>query len=534
MDTSQHTRTRFSGWIAVAVAAGLSVMFASATSAGQLPASPAPDAAAARQRPAGGPLLELSMEKAVEMGLDANLGLQADRLSLESAAHAVTAARSAFMPIIGSSVSRSSSVSVPNDFTQGSSDITRQGLDVRNSLSQVLPVFGTRYDVSLSNSRNSQIGGNPLFNPFLSSGLSFNVTQPLWRGFMTDQNRVTLQTSRRRRDVVDIQLQQQVVRLETEIRSGYLDLLSALEGLNVARQNMDIRQKSLADARARVAVGAAAPVELISAEADVASNQEQVLLAEALIATREDGLRTLILDPTRSDFWQVRIVPTDTLRPQQPAIDLDAAIKQALDHRLDLAVTRHELEISDLALKAARNATHPAVDLRVNYGTSGTGGTRLTYGDGFPPPVVGRSDKGFGSVLSDTFGSVYPQWTAGVNVSYPVGHSAAEAALAQQAVSQRQSQIHLRELEVSIVQQVRDAARQVENSYQRVLATQAALRASEQQLDAEQRRFTTGLSTTLELQVRQGQLASARTAELNAVIAHNRALINFERIQKTQ
>jgi outer membrane protein TolC len=81
---------------------------------------------------------------------------------------------------------------------------------------------------------------------------------------------------------------------------------------------------------------------------------------------------------------------------------------------------------------------------------------------------------------------------------------------------------------------VRDVARQVQSSYQRVVVTRAALAASEQQLDAEQRRFAAGLSTTLELQVRQGQLATARTAELNAVIAYNRALIDFERLQKTQ
>jgi outer membrane protein TolC len=121
-----------------------------------------------------------------------------------------------------------------------------------------------------------------------------------------------------------------------------------------------------------------------------------------------------------------------------------------------------------------------------------------------------------------------------LNVSYPIGRSAAEASYAQQQVARRQRNLNLRELEIAIVQQVRDGARQVESSYQRVLVTGAALRASEQQLEAEQRRFTAGLSTTLELQVRQGQLASARTSELNAVIAYNRALIEFERVQRTQ
>ena len=515
--------------------AAVLAMLATSAWAGQAPAAPASaPAPAVRQTGTPGAALNLTMEQAVGMALDANLGFQADRLNLESAGHAVRAARAAFMPQLGSSLSRSSSRSVPQDFTQGSADITSQGLVVAGSLNQTLPLFGTRYDVSLNNSRNSQVGGNPLFNPFLRSSFSFNLTQPLWRGLTIDANRASLETSRRRQTITDLQLQQSQVRLESTIRNAYLDLLSAIEGLKVAQQNMDIRQKSLADSRARVAVGAAAPIELISAEADVASNQEQVLLAEAQIATREDALRTLIFDPNREGYWQTHIVPTDTLRPEQPAIDLEGATKTALTSRLDLAVARHELDLADLALKVSHNATHPAVDARVSYATSGTGGTRLAYGEGFPPPVVSRSDKGFGAVLGDTFGAVYPQWTAGLTVSYPIGRSAAEAGEAQQEVGRRQAVIHLQQLEIAIVQQVRDAARQVENSYQRVLVTQAALRASEQQLEAEQRRFATGLSTTLELQVRQGQLAAARTAELNAVIFHNRALIEFDRIQKTQ
>jgi outer membrane protein TolC len=198
-----------------------------------------------------------------------------------------------------------------------------------------------------------------------------------------------------------------------------------------------------------------------------------------------------------------------------------------------LVVARRQIEIDDLNLRAGSNAALPAVDLRVTYATNGTGGTRFQYG-GFPPQVEGRSDKTFGSVLGDTFGAAYPNWTIGLNVTYPIGRTAAEAAHAQQQVAWRQTAIELQLLQVAVVQQVRDAARQVDTSYQRVLATQAALRASEQQLEAEQRRFAAGLSTTLELQVRQQQLASARTAELNAVIAHTRALIEFERVQRTQ
>jgi outer membrane protein TolC len=499
--------------------------------AGQGPA--AAPVAGVTQTPADGPALPLSMDEAVELALEANLGLRADRMTVDTASHAVAAARAAFLPQFGSTLSRSSQRSVPNDFTQGADDITSQGVTVNSTFTQVLPALGTRYDLSWNNNRSSQSGGNPLFNPFLRSSFSFNVTQPLLRGLTIDASRAALDASQRRRVIADVQLEQQVVRLESTVRHAYLDLISAIQGLRVAQQNLELRQSSLADARARVAVGAAAPIDLISAEADVASNLEQVLLAEAQIATREDVLRTLILDPSQADFWDVRLIPTDVMRPEPHAIDLDAAIARALDNRLDLVVARRQIEIDDLNLRAGSNAALPAVDLRVTYATNGTGGTRFQYG-GFPPQVEGRSDKTFGSVLGDTFGAAYPNWTIGLNVTYPIGRTAAEAAHAQQQVAWRQTAIELQLLQVAVVQQVRDAARQVDTSYQRVLATQAALRASEQQLEAEQRRFAAGLSTTLELQVRQQQLASARTAELNAVIAHTRALIEFERVQRTQ
>ena len=495
--------------------------------------APQPPAGTAAPATGTAPTIDLTMERAVEMALEANLGLRSNRLSLDAADHAMAGARAAFLPQVGSTLSRSSQVSVPSDFTQGSADITSRGVVVNTSLNQTLPMLGTSYSVAWNNNRTSQTGGNPLFNPFLRSAFSLNVTQPLWRGLLIDQARAALTTSQQRRRVADLQFEQQILRLESAVQVAYLDLISAREALRVAQQNLEIREASLADARARVEVGAAAPIDLISAEAEVASNQEGVLVAEALIATREDALRTLILDPERADYWQVRINVIDQVESEPREIDVDAAIRNALGNRLDLIAARQELEISDLGVRTARDATRPAVNLQLNYATSGTGGTRFSY-SGFPPEEVGRDVRSFGSVLGDTFGAAYPQWSVGVNVQYPIGRSAAEANLAQQEVGRRQAAIGLQELELAIVQQVREAARQVQNTYQRVLVTRAALAASEQQLDAEQRRFEAGLSTTLELQVRQGQLSTARTAELNAVIAYNRALIEFERVQKTQ
>jgi outer membrane protein TolC len=521
------------GFRTAAVAAAMLGLVGPALSADQLKVDQAQAQTAAQPAPAG-PALQLSMDQAVAMGLETNLGLKAQRLDIDIAAEAISGARAAFKPIFSSSFGRTSSVSVPSSFTEGSSDISTRRMNVSSRVDQSMPWYGGNYFATWSNNRSTQIGGRPNFSPNIGSTLTLNFTQPILRDLLIDPNRAALQTTERQRAISDVQLQQRVVATEADIRFAYLNLIAAIEGVKVQQENMTIAEQTLANAKASVAVGQAPQINIIQAQADVERNREQLLRAEVQISTMEDNLRTLILDPARSDYWEVRIVPTDIIQLTPRDIDLNGAIKNALASRLDLTVARRQLEITDLNIRVNRNATRPTLDFGASYTATGTGGTFFEYGEGFPPPVLNRTDKSFSSVLGDTFGAAYPTWTVGVNLQYPIGHNAAQSALAQAEIRKRQELLTIRDLELQIVGDVRDAARQVQNSYQRVLASRAALDASDQQLEAENRKFAAGVSTTLELQVRQQQLAQARVNALQAMIDYNRALIIFDRVQKTR
>ena len=174
------------------------------------------------------------------------------------------------------------------------------------------------------------------------------------------------------------------------------------------------------------------------------------------------------------------------------------------------------------------------MDLNVAYSTEGRAGTIYEYGSGFPPVVSAATARSFRGALGDVFGAAYPAWSVGVTVGYPIGRTAEKASYAQGEVQKRQQELGLKQLELEIVREVRDAARQVQNSFQRVQAARVALDATAQQLEAEERRSSVGLSTPLELQIRQRDLANSRINELNARIAYNQALIIFERVQKTR
>jgi outer membrane protein len=527
--------------LAVAAAAGVPVLAAqnptpppaqNPTPPVQSAAAPAmPDQTAPPAAPTG-PALQLSMEQAVQMALDTNLGIKSQRLGVDVAAQGTAAAHAAFQPQLSSGFTRVSSQSVPTDFTQGSAIITSHNVSANGSVLQALPWLGGGYQVSWSGNRATTLGGNSSFNPRFGSSLSVSFSQPLWRNFLTDGNRVNVATNEHQQTIADIRLQEQLVGTEAGVRNAYLSLVGAIEGQKVAQQNMDLATESLKEARARVAVGTSAQIDIVQADAQVASMQEQLIVAQAQIGTAEDALRSLIMDPARPDYWQVHLVPTDSIELTPRAVDVDAAIKTALSGRLDLAIQKRSLEITDLNVRLDRNNTHPQVNLNVNYTATGTGGTQLVFGSGFPPPVLSRTDKSFSSVLGDTFGGAYPTWQASVSVAYPLGRSAAEASLAEAQLQRQQQAIGLQALQLQIVQQVREAAREVESSYQRVQATGKALEATQRQLDAEKRRFDVGLSTTFELQQRQLQLAQARQSDLNAKIAYNRALITLDAVLK--
>jgi hypothetical protein len=108
------------------------------------------------QAPQAGAAMPLTMDQAVAMALEANLGMQSERLNAVVAGHAIAAARASFLPTLDSSLGRRTSKSIPFDFTQGAADITSTSVNISGSVRQALPWFGSGYSVNWTGSRSSQ------------------------------------------------------------------------------------------------------------------------------------------------------------------------------------------------------------------------------------------------------------------------------------------------------------------------------------------------------------------------------------------
>jgi HAE1 family hydrophobic/amphiphilic exporter-1 len=247
----------------------------------------------------------------------------------------------------------------------------------------------------------------------------------------------------------------------------------------------------------------------------------------------EDRLRLLIFDPTDRSVWNTQIEPTDAPPITTPAIDLDAAVTNALRDRTDLMRARKDVDIAQVNTDYAGNQRLPDVRLNANYQASGLGGTQVLRSGGFPGTIVGGgAETDFGSVLDQLFSRDYPTWSVGVSVSYPLGTSVEEATHARAQLERRQAAERVKSAEARAIQQVRDAAWKIDMNAKRMDTTRAARELAEQRLDAERKRFEVGMSTSFLVIQAQRDLAQAKTNELAAVLAYDLALVDFEALQQ--
>ena len=215
-------------------------------------------------------------------------------------------------------------------------------------------------------------------------------------------------------------------------------------------------------------------------------------------------------------------------------VDVTAAVDRALKERTDLIAARKRLEITDYNVRYFKNQSLPGLDLRFDYNSTGLGGTQLIRDPNspeFPPPVIGEFNRSWNDVLSNVFTNDFPTWRLALNVSYPIGFSNADASLARTRIEKSQDETTIRQLELNISTQVRDAGRQLVANSKRVDATRAARLLAERRLEAEEKKFAAGMSTSFEVFQAQRDLALSRSNELRAVLDYNQSQVDFETVQ---
>jgi outer membrane protein TolC len=475
----------------------------------------------------------MTRDDAVRMAIENNPELAVSRYLPAISDADVAAAQSAFVPTLDTALLRNSQSQPPLNLFAGEQGVQTDLWSTTVGLNQLLPWGGASYTVQWDSSRTTTDSFFSTLNPELGAALTVGYSQPLLRNFKIDPARAQVELSRRNSEIANTRLRDAMVATTAEAERAYWALVAALALVDVQQQALDLALELERTNRARVDVGQSPPLDLVAARAEVAQRRENLIVARTVARQAEDVLRTRTIDARRDDFWTTRIEPADRVPTVGAPPNVEAAVQRALAERTDLIEARKLIQNSETTISLNRNESLPDLRLQATYVADGAGGTRLIREGGFPGTIVGQQDTSFGNVLGQLFSADYPTWNVGFTLSYPLGGSVAEANLARARVERDQAAARLRSLEIAATRQVRETAWRVEQNQQRIETTQLARELAEQRLDAEQKRFEVGMSTSFLVIQAQRDLAIARNNELQALLDYQLAVVAFETAQQS-
>ena len=409
-------------------------------------------------------------------------------------------------PVFGGTQSNLTEITI---FDQRNSSVT---VDAQTNL-----VTGGNLDLNYSpayTNVNPAVAQGFLFNPAWTGGLAMTLTQPLLRNAGLDVNKTFIRIAQNNAAVEEHVFRDRVLTVLATVEQTYWELVFANENLKVAEAALKAAQNLLAENRAKSKAGVMSIVDVLQAEAAVASRVEQILIAEKAIRDQEDQLRRL-LNPGENELREdVRLTPQDPPAVALQPISLQEAIDIAIERRPEIVQAKKNVDSSELNTNFAKNQLLPTLSFQGTLGLAGLGGN-------------------LGNSVNSNFSGDFYNYGAGLVLSYPLGNRSAWSTYNKRQMEGRNAQVSLVSVRQQIIVGVREAVRRVQTDFKRIETTRSARIMAEKQLQAEQERLKVGLSTTRFVLEFQRDLATAQGNELRAIVDYNKSLSNLERHKAT-
>ena len=424
---------------------------------------------------------------------------------------------------------------------------------------------GTTVNVGWNNTRSSSTSAANFFNPSVQSSLTVGFSQQLLNGFGSFVGRRNIMIAKNNRKIADLVFVNQAITTVTNAVDAYWELAYARENVKVQQQAVAVSEKLYNDNKKQLEIGTMAPLDVTRAESEVASNRQNLIVAQTVQLQDEQVLKNAMTkNPLAPNLINVEIIPTDL--PTPPAATESAsfedAIQEAFVKRPDLQEQVYNLKNAGVEVRATRNALLPTLTLSGQYSSSGLAGNSPISGTpvvvatpapvvdsaGNPititgaggvqtpifqsttnAPIIGTSQQGFGTAQNQIFTNQFPDYFASLNLILPLRNRSAQADNARAMLTQRQLETQLQQLKNAALLDVRNTYIALEQDRARVDAAIKARELQRQTFEAEQKKYTLGASTVYNVILTQRDYVTAEGVELRALADLNEAKANFER-----
>ncbi len=465
--------------------------------------------------------LRLSLRDAVVLTLENNSQVRVQQSQVETSKFDVLAAHAPFDPIIGSVDSITSTTSPPfaflgsiggNAFNFNFKDTTK---NLQFNYSQTFET-GTKIQTGLTTNIDATNVSLGFFNPFTTSALNFQFTQPVLRNGWMAANRGPIVIARRNLEISRATFASQINNNVLQAVNQYWAVVQAQGNLKVAQESMDAAQATYKRDKRALELGALPPLDIYRSESQVASRRVQVIQSEYALKQAEDQLRLTVGADQDPYFQALDIELTEKAEPngELRTIDAASALQDAIKKRPEFDAARSALSRDEMQIRIARNHLLPQLDISGAYSSNGLGGNGL---NGTGQPISS-------SWLNQVFGFNYPTYQAQLTLSLPLKNRAAKAEMGTALVSRRNDLYGQRLVQEQVALDVSNAVHQLEQAKLSIAASKEALDLAQKTMGAEQRKYELGSTTIFLVLEAQTEFAAAQQTLLQAEVGYQMAV----------
>ena len=388
---------------------------------------------------------------------------------------------------------------------------------------------GGSVHLTYSSSYLNENSPSDVLNPSVAPILTLQLQQSLLRGFGVAVNSRTIVAAERTLQSDPVSFRAQVIAVVANVLNLYYGLVADYEDVRAKQSALDAAQQFYENNKKQVQLGALAPLDVTTAEAQVASSEQDLVVSQTNLQQQEVQLknvlsRTGLTDPVLAN---VQIIPLDHIVvPEKDSLPpLKDLIAQAMKSRTDVALQKVALANAKTSALNTQNGVRPNLTGVANFSQRGISGTKNPLSRRTPDPYfVGGMNNALGQVFRRNF----PTESAGLFFSASLRNRQAQADYGYDQLQLRQTELtdqkNLNQIAVDVSNQV-ITLQQARARYEAAVKNRVL---QQQLLSAEQKKFALGASTPYNVVVQQRDLSTAQSTEISDLVAYSTAKVALD------
>ena len=464
--------------------------------------------------------LFLTEREAIELALENNYSLNVERHNQFLREWNISLNRAAYDPIGSFDLNWNRARTPTASVLEGGTSLTNILTEYRFGYEQAFST-GSTLEVTFLGTRNRSTSFFTSLIPAIDTQFDVRFRQKLLEGFLKANAEYDLEISRNNLALSDEQFRALVISVIGQVQQSFWELDYTLRDIEVKKKSLELAETTYEQNKARLEVGTASRLEVVEAQAEVASRREELITSQYLYRLAQDGLIKLITTLEDPRTFRGELIPAETDRDLKAPESYDQLLRQALElrpeiHQSDLNIANLEVE-----LDRSRDRLKPSLEFVAGYQQFGLGGNRYIrdFSEGiFDAPIIDIVPGGLWDSLSQTFGGSYYGYVVGLSLQLPIRNTEARAANAQAQIQLDQAQMQKSSVRQDIGTAIRNTLTTIEGNQARIDAAQSAVDAARERLEGEQARFDVGMGTTRDMIQAQRDLLVAATVLLRARI----------------